>query len=304
MIKRGQMDQLIAFAAVADHGSFTKAAAALGLTTSTLSHTLKVLEQQLGVSLLRRNSRSVSVTVQGEQLLRALSPAFADIKTALSDLSHISGHVSGALRLTATHEGYEAIVRPVLKEFCERHPDASIEVLIDYGLRDIVAERFDAGIRLGEKLSPDTVAFGVGGDLRMAVVASPAYVRIHDVPLQPRDLQRHRCINYRLQAAGALYRWEFERAGECVDVAVEGPLTFNEPSLMLEAALDGLGVAYLLESSVSDLVADGRLTRFLEDWTPPFGGYAIYYPSRRQVSPALSAFLSLLRSRHQVVPDL
>jgi DNA-binding transcriptional LysR family regulator len=203
--------------------------------------------------------------------------------------------VAGAVRLTATRHAFETIMRPVLPGFLSEHPQVSLEVLIDYQLRDIIAERLDAGIRLGEKLEKDMVAVGVGPQLRMAVVASPAYLADRAAPQTPHDLTEHACVNYRMMASGQIYNWEFERDGRALDIKVTGPLIFNEPELMLEAALDGFGVAYVLEEEASQHIKTGRLIRLLEAWTPPFSGYFLYYPSRRQMPPALGALVTSLR---------
>lgn len=295
MIGRKNLEDLAAFAAVARARSFTRAAVGLRLSTSALSHRIKQLEARLGVRLLQRNSRSVAATEAGERLLRVLEPALGEIGGALDALGRERGVVAGTVRLTATRHAYETVIRPVLAEFLARHPEAGVEVLIDYQLRDIIAERLDAGIRLGEKLEKDMIAVRVGPDLRMAVVASPAYLARHPAPRTPRDLVGHACVNYRMMASGQTLEWEFEREGRGLDIKVTGPLTFNEPGLMLEAALDGLGVAYVLEGQAEAHVAAGRLVRLLEAWTPAFPGYFLYYPSRRQVPAALAALIATLR---------
>ena len=233
---RASLDDLAAFACVARLRSFKRAAAALDTSTSNLSHTIKRLEQRLGTRLLQRNSRSVSASEAGEALLATLDPALQSISGALDTLHRARGSVSGTLRLTATRQAYDMVIRPVLAAFTIAHPDAVIEVLIEYGFRDIVADQFDAGIRLGEKIEQDMIAAKVGPDLRMAVVASPAYVDQHGAPKEPRDLTRHRCINYRLAAAGTIYAWEFEQGGNQFEVRVPGPLIFNDSSLMLDCA--------------------------------------------------------------------
>lgn len=297
-IPRKSLDDLSAFALVARTRSFTRAAADLGVSNSMLSYTIKRLEQRLGIALLRRTSRSVAPTEAGEKLLLTLEPALQAIDDTLSVLGHERDRVSGTLRITATRQAYEAVVRPMLAPFCTAHPEATVEVSIDYGFRDIVADRFDAGIRLGEKLQQDMVALRVGPDLRMAVVASPDYLGRHPAPAVPEELSQHRCINYRMVTAQTLYPWDFERDGRPLKVSVTGPLTFNDPDLMLDAAVDGLGVAYVLEHEAADELASGRLVRLLEDWTPPFPGFFLYYPSRKQVSPTLSAWLTLLRARN------
>jgi DNA-binding transcriptional LysR family regulator len=303
---RGNLDDLAAFAVVARERSFTRAAAELGLSTSALSHAIKGLEARLGVRLLQRNSRSVAATEAGEQLLLTLGPALADIGGALDELGRRRDVASGSVRVTATRHAFETVIRPVLPAFCAGHPEATVEVLIDYEFRGIIAERLDAGIRLGEKVEKDMIAVGVGPELRMVVVASPAYLARYPAPRTPQDLMRHRCINYRMMASGHLYAWEFERDGRALEVKVGGPLTFNEPEFMLGAAQDGLGVAYVLEEQAMPLVTAGRLARLFEDWTPTFPGYFLYYPSRRQVPPTLAAFIAALRRRRtaHTVTDL
>ncbi len=294
---RGSLDDLAAFAAVARARSFTRAAAGLRVSTSALSHTIKGLEARLGVRLLQRNSRSVSATAAGERLLGTLGPALAEIGGALEELGRERGLVSGTVRLTATRHAFETVIRPVLPGFLAAHPRAGVEVLIDYRLRDIIAERLDAGIRLGEKLEQDMVAVGVGPALRMAVVASPSYLAAHPAPHTPQALMEHRCINYRAAASRQTLDWEFEREGRALGIKVAGPLTFNEPELMLDAALDGLGVAYVVEEQAGPHLAAGRLVRLLEGWTAPFPGYFLYYPSRRQVPATLAALIAVLRRR-------
>ena len=291
------LDDLAAFAAVARAGSFTRAAAMLGTSTSNLSHTIRRLEKQLGTRVLQRTSRSVSPTEAGATLLSDLEPALASITTALDALDRGRDRVSGTLRLTATRQAYDAVIRPVLPAFLENYPEAVVEVLIDTAFRDIVADRLDAGIRLGEKLEQDMIAVRVGPDLQMAVVAAPGYLTNRDPVVHPRDLINHRCINYRMIGAGTVYAWEFEKDGQALDVRVSGPLTFNEPHLMLDAALDGLGIGYLLDHEVAPHLEAGRLVRLLADWTPPFPGFHLYYPSRRQMRPVLSAFIAAVRGR-------
>lgn len=296
-MRRSSLDDLAAFAAVARVQSFTRAAAELRVSTSALSHTIKGLEARLDVRLLQRTSRSVSVTPAGERLLHTLAPALSEISGALDELDRDRDLVAGAVRLTATRHAYETVIRPLLPGFLAEHPRASVEVLIDYQFRDIVAERLDAGIRLGEKLEQDMIALPVGPDLCMAVVASPAYLATHPAPLTPNALAAHRCINYRMMASGQTYDWEFEQAGRALAIKVTGPLTFNEPALMLQAALDGLGIAYVLEQQARPEIENGRLIQLLKDWTPPFPGYFLYYSSRRQMPPTLAAFIAVLRSR-------
>ena len=290
------LDDLAAFVAVARNRSFTRAAATMGTSTSNLSHTIRRLEGQLGYRLLQRNSRSVAATEAGEMLLATLGPALESIDTALDAIDRGRDRVTGTLRLTVTRQAYAAVVRPALPSFLAAHPEATVEVLIDYAYRDIVADQLDAGIRLGEKLERDMIALRVGPELRMAVVATPDFLARSGPVDHPRDLTQHRCINYRMVGAGTIYAWEFEHDNQALDVQVSGPLTFNEPELMLEAALDGLGVGYLLEHEVASHVEDGRLVRLLPEWTPRFAGFHLYYSSRQQMRPVLTAFVEALRS--------
>jgi DNA-binding transcriptional LysR family regulator len=295
MTRRGLLDDLAAFAAVARSRSFTEAAPELGLSTSALSYTVRRLESRLGVRLLQRNSRSVAPTEAGERLLQTLRPALEDVSRALVDLDRTRADVSGVVRITATRQAYEAVLRPALPVFAARHPKACVEVLIEYDFRDIIADRLDAGIRMGEKLEQDMISVRVGPDLRMAVVGTPAYLHAHPAPSNPDALSSHRCIGYRMRTGGRLVPWEFEFQGREVAVDVSGPLVVNEPELALDAALDGLGLAYVLEDRARPYLEAGRLNRLLEDWTPPFLGFFLYYPSRRQLPPTLAALVQILR---------
>jgi DNA-binding transcriptional LysR family regulator len=297
MMHHAGLNDLAAFAAVARARSFTRAAAELRLSTSTLSHKVSGLETRLGIRLLQRNSRSVSLTEAGAQLLQTLGPALAEIDGALDRLGQERGAIAGAVRITATRHGYETVIRPVLPEFLASHPKAGVEVLIDYQRRDIIAERLDAGIRIGEKLEQDMIAVGVSPALRMAVVASPAYLTLHGVPETPQDLMRHACINARMTTTGQPLEWEFERGGRELAIKVQGPLTFNEPLVMLDAAMDGLGIAYVIEGAALPHIAAGRLVRLLDEWSVPFPGYFLYYPSRRQMPAALTALVAMLRRK-------
>ncbi len=298
MMERGVLDDLLAFAAVARARSFTRAAPGLGLSTSALSYAIKKLEARLGTRLLQRNSRSVAATAAGERLLQTLAPALEEIATALGELGRERDQVTGSVRITATRQAYEAVIRPVLAEFGRRHPQAVVEVLIEYEFVDIIARRLDAGIRIGEKLEQDMVALSVGPELRMAVVASPGYLAGQPAPADPHDLGRHRCIGYRMRADGPLVPWWFARDGREMEVRGSFPLVVNEPELALDAALDGLGLAYVLQDRAGPHLAQGTLLRVLDDWTPPFPGFFLYYPSRRQMPAALAAFIAALR-RHR-----
>lgn len=299
---RPSLDDLVAFSVVAQARNFTRAAAQLQTSTSNLSHTIRRLETRLGTRLLNRNSRSVSPTEAGEALLSTLCPALGMIEEGLQSIDRGRAEVSGTLRLTCTRQAYDAVIAPILPQFTKAHPQAVVDVLIETAYRDIVADRFDAGIRLGEKIERDMIILKVGPELSMAVVASPAYLETSladgvTTIDHPADLARHRCINYRMAGSGALYAWEFERDGQAFGVRVSGPLASNEPALMLDAALAGLGIGYLLEHEVAPHLADGRLVRLLAEWTPPFAGFHLYYPSRRQMRPVLAAFLDLVRAR-------
>ncbi len=291
----GTLDDLAAFARVARLRNFTRAAAELGTSTSNLSHTIRRLEQRLGTRLLQRNSRSVAPSEAGAALLETLGPALQGIEGALEALEGKRDIVTGIVRITATRQAYDQVIRPVLSRFTTSYPDAAVEVVIEYGYRDIVADGFDAGIRLGEKLQADMVALKVGPALRVAVVAAPAYLEAHGTPSDPRALATHRCINLRMIGSGAIYAWEFGSAGQEFEMRVAGPLIFNEPALMLECAVDGLGIAYVLEHEAAPFLQTGQLVRLLEDWTVPFPGFFLYHPSRRQVRPVLAALLQLLR---------
>jgi DNA-binding transcriptional LysR family regulator len=291
------LDDLAAFAAVARERSFTRAAALIGTSTSNLSHTISKLERRLSTRLLQRNSRSVSTTEAGEDLLKMLSPALESIEVGLKQLDKARTGVSGTLRITTTRQAYASVIQPILPAFTARHPHAVVEIITEYAYRNVVTDRFDAGIRLGEKLEKDMIALKVGPELRMAVVASPAYLKNAGTIDHPRDLTRQRCLNYRMLTSGTIYAWEFERAGQELNVQVSGPVTFCDPELMLEASVDGLGIAYLLDHEVASFVANGRLVRLLDDWTPPFPGFHLYYPSRRHMRPILTAFIQALRDR-------
>jgi DNA-binding transcriptional LysR family regulator len=294
---RGDLPDLAAFVVIAEERSFTRAAVRLGLSTSALSHAIKLLEERLGVRLLTRSSRSVAVTEAGEELLQTLQPALESIGTALTDLGRRRDKPVGKIRITSVMSAFESVVWPILPEFLATYPDVTIEMVVDYGLSNIVAERFDAGIRLGELLEKDMIALRVGPDLRMVAVASPSYFAAHPIPETPRDLAGHRCINHRLMSSGSYYAWEFEKSGQALEIKVDGPLAFNEPALMQKAALDGMGIAFLFEHEVVEHIAAGRLVRVIEDWSVPFPGFFLYYPSRRQQPPALAAFINALRRR-------
>ena len=295
-MRRGDLDDLAAFVAVADAASFTRAAAKLGMSPSALSHAMRALESRLGVRLLARTTRSVRATEAGERLLRTLRPAFEEIGAGLTALGGLRDKPAGTVRLTTFKHAVTSVVWPVLPRFLEAHPDIRVEVTVDDGLTDIVAGRYDAGIRWGGRVAKDMVAVRVGPDVRAAVVGSPAYFAGRPAPDTPDGLAGHRCINYRLTTAGRLYPWSFEEDGRSFQVKVDGPLVFNDGDLILVAALAGQGIAYLYEDQIANHVAGGRLIRILAEWCPAFPGYYLYYPSRRHMPPALAALIDALRA--------
>ncbi|WSH62813.1 LysR family transcriptional regulator [Rhizobium ruizarguesonis] len=294
-MRHGDFSELAAFIAVAEAGSFTRASAKLGLSQSAVSYSVRMLEQKLGVRLISRTTRSLSLTDAGERMLRSLRPAFEHIESEIAAVTALRDKPAGTIRITTFRYAAMSVLWPVMTTFLAEYPDIEMEVILDEGLTDIVAGRFDAGIRIGEQVQKDMVAVRIGPDLRMAVVGSPSYFQNRTIPMTPRDLGDHRGISYRQTTGGGLYAWEFERDGEELVVRMNGPLIIND-SLMLEAAaLDGLGLAYTFESQVSQYIADGRLVRVLDDWCQPFPGYHLYYPSRRQHTAAFALLVEALR---------
>ncbi|SHJ44473.1 DNA-binding transcriptional regulator, LysR family [Bradyrhizobium lablabi] len=294
---RENLNDVLAFLAVARYRSFTRAAAKLGVSQSALSHTIRGLEARLGLRLLARTTRSVAPTEAGERLLGALGPRFDEIEAELAGLSELRDKPAGTIRITSGEHAAEAILWPALAKLLPRYPDIKVELNIDYGLTDIVAERYDAGVRLGEQVAKDMIAVRIGPDFRMAVVGAPSYFARRPKPKHPQDLTAHDCINIRLPTYGSIYAWEFEKRGRALKVRVEGQLVFNNIALRVNAALAGLGLAYLSEDQVREHVAEGRLVRVLSDWCPPFSGYHLYYPSRRQAAPAFALLVEALRYR-------
>ena len=294
---RENLSDIMAFLAVARERSFTRAAAQLGLSPSALSHTIRGLEERLGLRLLARTTRSVAPTEAGERLLRSVGPRLEEIESELSALSELRDNPAGTLRITTGEHAAETILWPALAELLPRYPDIKVELIIDYGLTDIVAERYDAGVRLGEQVAKDMIAARIGPDLRMAVVGAPAYFESRPQPKTPQQLTEHTCINIRLPTHGGIYAWEFEKRGRSLRVRVDGQVVFNNISLRLQAVRAGLGLAYLPEDQVQPELADGRLIRVLEDWCPRFSGYHLYYPSRRQPAPAFAVLVEALRYR-------
>jgi DNA-binding transcriptional LysR family regulator len=294
-LARRNLNDLLSFVTVAREGSFTRAAAVLGVTQSALSQAVRGLEERLQIRLLARTTRSVAPTAAGERLARAIGHRFDEIEAELDALTELRDKPAGIVRITCGEHVLNTTLMPRLAPLLRDYPDITLEFDINYGFRDIVADRFDAGVRIGRTIDKDMVAVPIGPPLRMAVVASPAYFAAHGKPRTPGDLTSHRCINQRMPTSGGLYVWDFVRRGKAVNVRVDGPLIFNTSPPQVDAAVAGLGIALLPEDEVSAPLADGRLLRVLEDWCPPFAGYHLYYPSRRQPSPAFSLVVKALR---------
>jgi len=294
-MRREHLADLSAFATVAQQLSFTRAASILGITQSSLSHAIRRLESRLGLRLLSRTTRSVAPTEAGERLLRTLRPAFEHIDAELASLTALRERPAGSIRITTAEHAAETVLLPALNRFLPQYPDIHVEVTLDYGLADVVAERFDAGIRLGEQVAKDMVAARIGPDFRMAVVATPSYFESRRPPRVPQDLQQHQCINLRLPTSGGLYAWEFEKGARELKVRVDGQLAFNTLWMRLRAARAGLGIVFVPEDVVAAEIAAGRFVRVLADWCAPFPGYHLYYPSRRHTSPAFALLVEALR---------
>lgn len=295
MIKRN-LNDLLSFVTVAREGTFTRAAAQLGVTQSALSQSISGLEARLQIRLLTRTTRSVSPTAAGERLLNAIGNRFDEIEAELDELSALRDKPSGTVRITCGDHIQRTVLLPKLTPLLREYPDIKVEFDINYGFRDIVADRFDAGVRLGDTIDKDMIAMPIGPPLRMAVVASPDYFAAHPKPKNPRDLVSHNCINMRMQSGGGLYVWDFQRKDKQMNVRVDGQLIFNTTPNIVDAALAGLGVAWLPEEEFAPHIQEGRLVRVLEDWCQPFPGFYLYYPSRRQPSPAFTLVVDALRS--------
>ncbi len=296
-MSRQNVNDLLAFLAVARERSFTQAAAKLGVSQSALSHTIRALEERLGLRLLTRTTRSVAPTEVGERLLRTIGPRLDEIDAELTSLNALRDKPAGTIRITSSEHAAQAILWPALAKMLPDYPDIHVEIIVDYGLTDIVAERYDAGVRLGEQVAKDMIAVRIGPDLRMAAVGAPAYFKKRPAPKKPQDLTEHDCINLRLPTRGGIYAWEFEKRGREMKVRTEGRLVFNNVALRLDAVLAGFGLAYLPDDQVLAYLKNGRLVRVLEDWCPPFSGYHLYYPSRRQTTPAFALLVDALRFR-------
>lgn len=294
MVRRN-LNDLLAFVTVAREGSFTRAAAALGVTQSALSQTIRALEERLQIRLLTRTTRSVSPTSAGERLMQAIGNRFDEIEAELDALTELRDKPAGTVRITCGDHVLHSVLLPKLAPLLREYPDIKLEFDVNYGFRDIVADRFDAGVRLGKTIDKDMIAVPIGPPMRLAVVASPDYFKAYGKPKVPQDLMKHQCINQRMQSSGGLYVWDFERRGQQMNVRVDGQLIFNTTQPQVDAALAGLGITLLPEDELMPYMEDGRLVRVLEDWCPKFEGYHLYYPSRRQPSPAFSLIVQALR---------
>jgi DNA-binding transcriptional LysR family regulator len=296
-MRREDLADLTMFMAVADHGSFTGAARKLGISQSALSHTVRRVEARLGLRLLTRTTRSVAPTEAGEHLLQTLRPAIENIDERLASLAQLREQPAGTIRITAAEHAARTILWPAIDRLVREFPDISVELDVESRFTDIVAGRYDAGVRLGEALAKDMVAVRIGPPLRMLAVASPAYLAGREPPLTPQDLAQHRCINLRITSSGGIYAWEFEKDGKELRVRVEGQLVLNRISLIVAAAVAGHGIAFMMEDEVAPMLAAGSLVTVLEDWCAPFDGYYLYYPSRRQPSAAFRLLVEALRHR-------
>jgi DNA-binding transcriptional LysR family regulator len=296
MIRR-TFNDLYAFTMVARHRSFTKAAAQMGMSQSALSQTVRNLEEGLGVRLLTRSTRSVSPTEAGERLLARLGPQFSEMEAALEELNEVRDKPRGSIRISAGEHPAAAVLQPKLAAFLAEYPDVEVEILVDAGMIDIVADGFDAGVRLGEQVARDMIAVRISPDIRMAVVGAPSYFERHPIPTAPEDLTDHRCIRTRLPTHGEIFSWPLEREGEERRIRVEGPATFDNLSMRIASALDGIGLVFLPLDRVQTHLAEGRLLPVLEEWWPTWDGYHIYYPNRRQQSLAFKLLVENLRHR-------
>ena len=294
---RADFNDLAAFAVIARVRSFTRAAAEIGVSASALSQTMRALEERLGYRLLTRTTRSVSTTEAGERLLAAVAPRFAEIEAELLAMGALRDRPAGLVRITCSERAAETVLWPRLATGLSDYPDVKVELFIDHGFTDIAAERFDAGVRLGESVEKDMIAVRIGPDLRMVAVAAPSYFVGRARPQAPQDLVDHRCINLRLSSSGGLYAWEFEKDGHPLRVRVEGQFTFNTVRPMVNAAIAGFGIAYVPEDTARPLLETGALVQVLDDWCQPFSGFHLYYPSRRQISPAFALVIDVLRYR-------
>jgi DNA-binding transcriptional LysR family regulator len=295
LLERQNINDLMVFLAVARERSFTRAAAKFGVSQSALSHTIRQLEARLDVRLLTRTTRSVSPTEAGERMLRSIGPLFDEIGTAIEDLNALREKPAGTIRLTAGDYQIQHYIWPKLRTFLHQYPDIRVELDVNYGLQDIVSEGYDAGVRLGEQIAKDMISVRIGPDVRFAVVAAASYFSSRDIPKHPKELTQHRCVNLRFPTLGGLYAWEFVENGREIKIRVDGQVVFNTIYNVAEAAADGFGFAYVPEDIAIPYLESGRLHRFLEEFSPPWEGFHLYYPSRRQTSPAFSLLVNALR---------
>ncbi|MEB6335950.1 LysR family transcriptional regulator [Serratia rhizosphaerae] len=292
---RENVNDLISFLMVAQERSFTRAAAKLNVSQSALSHAVRGLEERLAVRLLTRTTRNVAPTEAGERLADAIGPHFTAIESELLALGEMRDRPAGNIRISAGEHALDAVLWPALKPFLQRYPDIKVEIIADDSLTDIVSERFDAGIRLGEQIAKDMIAVRIGPDIRLVVAGSPDYLAKNGIPSTPQALQRHRCINMRLLTLGGIYAWEFAKDGQEIKVRVDGQVTFNSLRQRIDAASEGLGLTFVPEDAIQEEVANGRLMTVLDEWCPPLSGYYLYYPSRKQHTTAFSLLLEALR---------
>lgn len=292
---RRNFNDLLAFVTVAREGSFTKAAGTLGVTQSALSQAIRGLEESLQIRLLTRTTRSVAPTIAGERLMKAIGHRFDEIESELAALTELRDKPAGTVRITCGDHVMHTVLLPKLMPLLHEYPDIKLEFDMNYGFRDIVADRFDAGVRMGNTIDNDMIAVPIGPPLQMAVVGSPEYFQRHPLPKSPGDLTAHLCINQRMPTSGGLYVWDFEKRGRKVNVRVDGPLIFNTAPPQVDAALAGLGLSLLPEDELTQHIQAGRLVRVLQDWCPKFAGYHLYYPSKRQLSPAFQLVVKALR---------
>ena len=296
-MQKPNLNDLQAFVTVARERSFTRAAAQLGMSRSALSHAMRTMEERLGVRLLTRTTRSVSTTDAGARLLASVAPRLQEIDFELGSLTALRDKPAGTVRITAHDHATVTALWPRLLPLMKEYPDVQIEISVDYAMRDIAAHRFDAGVRTGNRVDKDMIAVPIAPPLRMAVAASPDYLAGRALPKTPQDLTQHRCVNLRLPTLGGLYAWDFQRKGQSLNVRVQGQATFNNTFLMLQAAVDGMGFAYVPYDIIEPHLAAGRLVPVLEDWWPTFPGYHLYYANRRQLPPALALVVEALRYR-------
>jgi DNA-binding transcriptional LysR family regulator len=300
-VRGNNVNDLLAFLAVARERSFTRAAAKAGVSQSALSHTIRQLESRLGIRLLTRTTRAVSPTEAGQRLLENIGPSFDEIDSQIAALSELRDKPAGTIRIVASDYAINYVLWPKLKKFLPKYPDIKVELTLDNGLTDIVTERYDAGVRMGEQLAKDMISVRIGPDFRFAVVGAKGYFKHNPEPARPQDLVRHRCINERLPTGGGLWAWDFEEKGREIKIRVDGQLIFNNVYNVLDAAIEGFGLAYVPEEIALPHIARGRLKRVLEKWSPYWDGYHLYYPSRRQSSPAFVAVVDALRHRTKAV---